>query len=303
MSNSSLVDYKKISPNKTKRTATIKKITIHHMAGNLTVEHCGNVFASSARQASSNYGIGTDGRIGLYVPENYRAWTSSSFANDNQAVTIEVANSKCGGTWPVSTKAYNTLIDLCVDICKRNGIKKLTYTGTSKGNLTCHFMFAATACPGTYLKARMTKIAAAVNARLNSTTESSFKSYKVKINATSLNVRSGAGTRYTAVDAVKKGTGHTVTAEKVVGDKIWGKISKGWIHLGYTTHQVKITADTLNIRKGPGTSYAKVKINGKFQQYKKNDACTISNLRKVGKSTWGKTSRGWICLTGYTKKA
>jgi hypothetical protein len=136
------------------------------MAGNLTVEQCGSVFSSSAREASANYGIGTDGRVGLYVDEANGAWTSSSWTNDNQAVTIEVANSSTGGDWPVSDTAYEKLIQLCVDICQRNGISSLNWTGDSSGNLTCHYMFASTACPGPYLKARMANIAAEVNNRL-----------------------------------------------------------------------------------------------------------------------------------------
>ena len=135
------------------------------MAGNLSVETCGNVFCGD-RECSANYGIETDGRVGLYVDEKDRSWCSSSYDNDCQAVTIEVAN--CGGDpdWPVSDKAYNKLIDLCVDICKRNGIPKLVWTGDASGTFTCHYMFAATACPGPYLKARMGQIANAVNARL-----------------------------------------------------------------------------------------------------------------------------------------
>lgn len=167
MSNSSLVNYTRISPNKSKRTAPISKITIHHMAGNLSVESCGNVFASSTRQASSNYGVGSDGRIGLYVPEDYRAWTSSNSANDNVAITIEVANDGGASTnWHCSDKALEATINLCVDICKRNGIKKLNYTGDKNGNLTRHNMFAATTCPGPYLQSRFPGIAEEVNKRL-----------------------------------------------------------------------------------------------------------------------------------------
>ena len=168
--NSNLVSYTKISPNRSvNRNHTIDKITIHHMAGNLSIETCGNVFASSSRQASANYGIGSDGRIGMYVEEKDRAWTSSNAANDNRAVTIEVANSSTGGDWPVSEKAYAALIKLCVDICKRNGIKKLNYTGDKSGNLTMHCWFAATSCPGPYLKARFADIANKVNAQLGQT--------------------------------------------------------------------------------------------------------------------------------------
>lgn len=170
MSNSSLVSYTKLSPNcDHPRNHAIDKITIHHMAGDLSVETCGNLFANPNREASANYGIGSDGRVGLYVDEGDRAWASASPSNDNRAVNIEVANSSTGGDWPVSSAAYNKLIDLCVDICQRNGIKALNYTGDAKGNLTEHRMFMATTCPGPYLHARMSRIAAEVNKRLGKT--------------------------------------------------------------------------------------------------------------------------------------
>lgn len=167
MSNSSLVNYTKISPNRTSpRNHKIDRITIHHMAGNLTVEQCGNVFTPSSRQASANYGIGNDGRVGMYVEEKDRSWCSSNSANDHRAVTIEVANSATGEPWPVSGKALNKLVDLCVDICKRNGIPKLVYTGDTRGNLTMHRWFAPTGCPGTYLASKFPWIAEQVNKRL-----------------------------------------------------------------------------------------------------------------------------------------
>lgn len=168
MSNSSLVSYTKLSPNcDHPRNHAIDKITIHHMAGDLSVETCGNLFANSSYEASSNYGIGSDGRVGLYVDEGDRAWASASPSNDNRAVNIEVANCATGGDWPVSSAAYNKLIGLCVDICQRNGIKALNYTGDTDGNLTEHRMFVATACPGPYLHERMGRIAAEVNSRLS----------------------------------------------------------------------------------------------------------------------------------------
>lgn len=167
MSNSSLVNYTKISPNSSARTGKISKITIHHMAGNLSVETCGNVFQNTSRQASSNYGIGTDGRIGLYVDESRRAWTSSNRENDNVAVTIEVANDSREPDWHVSDKALESLIALCVDICQRNGIEKLNLTGDKTGNLTMHKYFAATECPGKYLESKFPYIAQEVNKRLS----------------------------------------------------------------------------------------------------------------------------------------
>ncbi len=105
--------------------------------------------------------------MGMYVEEKNRAWTSSSAANDNQAITIEVANDQIGGDWHVSDKALNKLIDLCVDICQRNGIEKLNYTGDATGNLTRHNMFASTSCPGPYLQSKFPYITEEVNKRLN----------------------------------------------------------------------------------------------------------------------------------------
>ncbi|MCD7927361.1 MAG: N-acetylmuramoyl-L-alanine amidase [Oscillospiraceae bacterium] len=175
MSNSALVSYTKISPNKTSpRTHAIDTITIHHMAGNLSIENCCAAFAKSSRQASANYCIGSDGRIGLCVDEGDRSWCSSSRENDHRAITIEVANSKAAEPWPVSDEAYTSLLNLLVDICNRNGIEKLVWSDSKDDrvnhrngcNMTVHRDFAATACPGTTLMGKMATIAAQVNARL-----------------------------------------------------------------------------------------------------------------------------------------
>ena len=171
MSNSSLVDYVKISPHKTSpRQDKIRKITIHHMAGELTVEQCGEIFQT--REASTNYGIGKDGRIGMYVEEKDRAWATGSGANDHQSINIELANDEIGGSWHISDKVVARCIELCVDICKRNGINKLNYTGDDSGNLTMHCWFMATACPGAYLKTKFQYIADEVNKRLVNPTPS-----------------------------------------------------------------------------------------------------------------------------------
>ena len=166
MSNSSLVSYTKLSPNYNPRGDKIRKITIHHTAGQVSVESLGNTFASPSRQASANYGIGYDGRVGLYVEESGRAWTSSNAQNDHQAVTIEVSNDGGAPDWHVSDMVLDKLIALCTDICKRNGIEALNYTGNKSGNLTMHKWFAATACPGPYLESKFPYIAAEVNRRL-----------------------------------------------------------------------------------------------------------------------------------------
>lgn len=176
MSNSSLVCYTKISPNKTSpRNHVIDTITIHCMAGNLTVERCGEVFAPTSRKASSNYGIGSDGRIALYVDESDRSWCSSSSSNDNRAVTIEVANDGGADTgWHVSDQALDSLISLCEDICRRNNIKQLLWRNDKnligqidKQNMTVHRWFANKACPGDYLMNKHSYIVDEVNKRLN----------------------------------------------------------------------------------------------------------------------------------------
>lgn len=163
------------------------------MAGNLSVERCGQVFANKNRQASSNYGIGTDGRKAMYVEEKNRAWTSSNGDNDRMAVTIEVANTTKGvsnKTWEISDKAYNSLISLCADICRRNGftsvmsidylVKGTIAQKTKIANnyvapkgvlvLTQHNYFNATACPGTYIKNNWNRIVNDINKAIGGVT-------------------------------------------------------------------------------------------------------------------------------------
>lgn len=201
MSNSPLVDYVLISPHKNSpRNDKIRKITIHHMAGNLSVEECGRLFQT--RKASSNYGIDSKGRVGMYVEEKDRSWCSASPWNDHQAITIEVADDTLD--WHISDVALAKLIDLCVDICQRNGIKELIYTGDTDGNLTRHNMFCATLCPAPYLQSKFPWIATSVNRRLK---EEEGKMYRLKIGYASrgdiktfLNMLNGMGVAYEEKD-------------------------------------------------------------------------------------------------------
>lgn len=174
MSNSPLVDYTRISPNKNSpRNHKIDTITIHCVVGQCTVETLGNIFAPTSRQASSNYGVGTDGKIGMYVEEKDRSWCSSNAANDNRAVTIEVA-SDTKHPYAVNDRAFAALLDLVTDICKRNGIKKLVWSTKKTDrvnhkngcNMTVHRDYANKSCPGDYLYNRHGEIAAEVNRRL-----------------------------------------------------------------------------------------------------------------------------------------
>lgn len=141
------------------------KITPHIMAGVLSAQRCGELFQNPSRLGSSNYGIGKDGEIACYVGEENRAWTSSSRENDFQAITIELSNSEIGGDWKISDVVWNSLVELCVDICRRYEFK-LVYDGTPNGSLTRHNMFTATTCPGEYVQSRLQELADTVNSRL-----------------------------------------------------------------------------------------------------------------------------------------
>ena len=177
--NSPLVSYTKLSPNHSgQRTHSIDRITPHCVVGQCSVETLGNIFLPTSRQASSNYGIGVDGRVGMYVEEKNRSWCSSSAANDQRAITIECASDN---TEPYAFKdvVYKRLIELCADICKRNGKTKLLWLGdktktlnyTPKSDemvLTVHRWFANKSCPGNWMYARMGDLASKVTAALGS---------------------------------------------------------------------------------------------------------------------------------------
>ena len=173
MSNSSLVTYTKISPNKNSpRNHAIDTITIHCIVGQWTAKQGCDYFADEDVKCSPNYVVGKDGSIGLSVDEKDRSWCSSSASNDNRAITIEVA-SDTKHPYAVTEKAYNALIDLLVDICKRNNIKELKWEAdkslvgqVDKQNMTVHRWFASKSCPGDYLYERHGQIADAVNERL-----------------------------------------------------------------------------------------------------------------------------------------
>ncbi len=167
MSNSALIAKEVLSPSYNDRTEKITKITFHHAAGVLSAESLAGIFANPARKASANYCIGNDGTIVLCVPEDKRAWTSGSAWNDQQAITVEVSNCEIGGEWKISDAALKSCIQLAADVCKRNDIKSLAYTGDKNGSLTTHKMFQATACPGPYLEGKLSYIAEQVNAILN----------------------------------------------------------------------------------------------------------------------------------------
>lgn len=323
MSNSPLVSYTKISPNKSSpRNHAIDTITIHCVVGQCSVETLGNIFAPTSREASSNYGIGYDGKIGMYVEEKDRSWCSSNAANDNRAITIEVA-SDTSEPYAVNAKAYAALIDLVTDICKRNGIKKLVWS-TNKNervnhlngcNMTVHRDYANKSCPGTYLYERHGDIAKQVNARLGAasdTTTPSTPSTPTKVKAGDV-IKLKSGATYISGQSIPNWViNSTLYAREIRrnGDIVFSTLKTGAItgvvspsqlvgstSSGSTTNTtkylVKVTTDALNIRKGPGTNYL---VTGCIR-----DRGVYTVVETSG--NWGrlKSGAGWICLD-YTSK-
>lgn len=236
MSNSPLVTYTKLSPNHSgKRTHAIDTITIHCVVGHCSVQTLGNIFAPTSRQASSNYGVDDWDGIGLYVDEANRSWCTASNANDQRAVTIEVA-SDTTPPYAFTASAYETLTKLVVDICKRNNINKLVWSTDKNSrvnhlngcNLTVHRDYANKSCPGDWMYDKMGEFAAEVNKRLGAGT-----SYTVKVTTPDLNIHGGPGTNYNIVGQTGKGVFTIVEEASGTGATKWGKLKSGagWVSL------------------------------------------------------------------------
>lgn len=273
MSNSALVEYIRWSPNKTSpRRGVIRKITIHHIAGDITLITLGNIFAPVARQASSNYGVDSDGGIGMYVREADRAWTSSSAKNDNQAITIEVANNKIGGNWSVSDKALEATIELCVDIIKRNPyITEIEYNGKPSGTLTRHDMFANVNCPGPYLKSKFPYIEREVNKRLKGKT--------ITVRPVNNNLRYGSvGAEVQQLQKDLKRLGYKITVGGAYGNETMAAVKyfqskhKGVRRSGEvdetTSKMIKEDLDAMILRRGSiGAKVTKLQEDLKYLGY------------------------------------
>lgn len=333
--NSPLVSYTKLSPNHSgQRTHAIDRITPHCVVGQCSVETLGNIFAPAERQASCNYGIGADGRVGMYCEEKNRSWCSSSNANDQRAITIECASDT---TAPYAFKGvvYNKLIELCVDICKRNGKTKLLWLGDKDKTLaynpaanemvlTVHRWFANKSCPGDWMYQRMGDLAAKVTAKLGGatttepektpdTTTNNFPAvpFTVNVKIDDLNYRSQPSMN----GAVKGQTGKGVFTIVEVNNG-WGKLKSGvgWIWLGnpqyctigdtvktstpaFSPYKVRVSIKDLNIRKGPGTNYASGGLcpAGVYTIIEESDG--------AGATKWGKlkSGAGWVSLD-YAKR-
>lgn len=246
MSNSSLATFFRLAKWYSPRVEKITKIAVHHMAGVMTADGCLRFFEGGSRYGSSNYCIGYDGSIGLSVPEDKRAWTTSSIWCDERAVTIEVSNSIAKHPWPISDASYKALIYLIVDICRRNGIKDCSYTGGKDGVLQKHSWYAPTGCPGPTLGALFPKISRDVNAMLKSgapipgisastpavsTGGAKVEPYFAKVTVTDLNIRKTPNGEKT-----KKKLGLNDVVKITKESDGWGYAEgKGWISLKYTS--------------------------------------------------------------------
>ena len=296
----------------------ICKITPHHMAGVLTAQRCGELFQNPSRDASANYGIGNDGEIACYVDENNRAWTSSSSSNDCQAITIEVSNSSAGGNWPISDAAWNSLVNLCVDICKRHNFR-LNYDGTKNGSLTTHDMFANTNCPGPYLKGKLNELASIVNSRLDGNTSNNNTTSSKKSNEEIANeviagkwgngdarktALQNAGYDYSTIQAIvnqkltgktSNTTSNTKSINTIVDEVIAGKWGNG------TDRKNRLTA--------AGYDYSEIqtavnnKLSGKSTSSNKKSNETIANEVIAGKWGNGTDRKNRLTAAGYDYNA
>ena len=302
--NSKLVNYTRISPNRSvNRNHKIDTVSIHCVVGQCSVETLGSIFASTSKEASSNYGIGYDGRIGMYVEEKDRSWCTSSASNDNRAITIEVA-SDTYHPYRVKDVAYKSLIKLLVDICKRNGIKKLVWS-TNKSermnhlngcNMTVHRDYANKSCPGDYLYNLHGQIAKEVNAQLGSGTSSTTKKTLYRVRKTLKDVKSQKGA-FNDLSNAKK------CADENKGYSVFDENGKA-VYTSKTTNttssfKVQISISDLNIRKGPGTNYA---TTGRFTG--KGVFTIVETKQGTGSAKgWGKlkSGAGWIALDYATR--
>lgn len=276
--NSPLVSYTKLSPNHSgQRTHAIDRITPHCVVGQCSVETLGNIFAPTSRQASCQYGIGADGRVGMYVEEKNRSWCSSSNANDQRAITIECASDN---THPYAFKdvVYDKLVELCVDICERNGKSKLLWLGDKDKTLnyspksdemvlTVHRWFANKSCPGDWLYNRLGNLATAVTERLTGGSTDTGKVDVPPDTKTLYRVQTGAFAKKSNADA-------------------WAAKLKA---AGFATYIVQV-----------GTLY-KVQV-GAFAQ-KANADNMMAKLKAAGYDAFITTNSGTPVQSGTTKKS
>lgn len=310
-SNSPLVSYTKYSPNHSgQRTHTIDRITPHCVVGQSSVEFLGDYFANKEREASSNYGIGVDGRIALYVEEKNRSWCSSSEENDQRAITIECASAVVH-PYKMNSKVYASLIELCTDICKRYGKKRLLWIPDKKMNLsyepkpdemviTVHRWFANKSCPGDWLYERLGDLANKVTNRLMGIPDKEEKKkeqrelYRVRKTWTESKSQKGAyRILKNAIKCADRNPGYSVFDES--GKNVY-RAKTVEVNVPF---RVRVGIPNLNIRTGPGMNHPCVGV------FTGEGIFTIVEVKEGegSNSSWGKlkSGAGWISLDFATR--
>ena len=236
MSNSSLIVHTNLSPNHSgQRNHKIDTFTPHVVVGHSSLLNLGAWFAKKTTAASSNYGIDDRGQIAMFVEEKNRSWCTSSGSNDHRAITVEVASDSTH-PYAITNGAMDGLIKLGADVCVRNNIPKLLWRADKslvgkieQQNITSHRWFAAKACPGDYLFARLGEVADEVNKLLQKNENSTVGlPYIVKVNTDILNYRKGPGTNTVIVGQVRRGEVYTIVEEASgTGASKWGQLKRG----------------------------------------------------------------------------
>ncbi len=337
MTRSSLCTYTRITGNRNRGRSgqRVCKITPHYMCASWTGRQCADYFASTARQASSNYCIGISGDIAMSVDEDDRAWTSASKWNDDRAITIECANladsSLTDATW-------RSLVNLCADICRRYNFR-LSYDGSRGASLTEHRMYASTDCPGAWLHANMRRLASEVNAKLDGAaapepsapahtatgkTGTGFGGEYTVSNTDTLNVRTAPSTSSKITGTLPRG--YVVTLDD------WYCISGGWVWGRYQTNAgntryvavgrptggydsgdflvkggtkkadgrasgvYRVLVDRLNVRSGPGTGYGKVAWYGRGNTVTLDGTFAEADGYVWGRYTGGSGYKRWVAI-------
>lgn len=285
MSNSPLVNYTRISPNKTSpRNHKIDTITIHCYVGQVSVESMAGWLCNPSAQASSNYGIGVDGSVGMFVEEKDRSWCSSNSSNDNRAITIECASDKTH-PYAINDKVYKTLIELCTDICRRNGIKELKWKADKsligqpdKQNMTVHRWFKNKDCPGEYIYSRLGKIAAEVNVKLGIQIQNGIQATEF-VNLSEKAVIDKIGPAFTA-DQKKSGILASVSLAQFILESGYGKTD-----LAQNANNCFGMKCTLSGNTWPGSVWdGKSKYTKKTQEFENGKYITVTaDFRKYPK--------------------
>ena len=316
MSNSKLVSktaLTSVNYDKGRNGCKIKKITVHHCAGVMSIDSIAKFFKNGSRQVSAHYGIGNDGKIVQCVDESNTAWTDGNWNSNCTSVTIETSNNKTGGQWTVSDSALNSLIKLVADIAKRNNLGTLVVGK----NLTYHSMYAATACPGPYLKGKMSYIASEAN-KINSTKPAATTTTKTSTTSKSIDTlaKEVIAGKHGNGEARKKSLGSLYDKVQArVNEILYGKkpatTTKKTTTTTYTVGDYK-TLDVMRIRTGAGTNYRQKLVkeltaDGKrnatsssgsaYACYKKGTIFTAQKILKDSKGNiWAKSPSGYICI-------